>query len=151
MDLCYSAARDILSPAGFITALILVLRLCVGGCLYMAPVCSSWVWINRSTSGRKPWEPNGDISKLYVRQGNEMMSRVAFLAYVAFCRGCHFFIEQPMSSLVRFYGRFIWLCRRVKKVLVTHARAKGVSCLGKISMTILMIRGRIVQATAVCF
>jgi hypothetical protein len=32
---------------GFIAAVMLVLQLCDGGGLWAAPVCSSWVWVNR--------------------------------------------------------------------------------------------------------
>ena len=39
-------AMDFMSPEGFSHALFQVLRLKPGGSMTLAPVCSSWVWVN---------------------------------------------------------------------------------------------------------
>ena len=41
----------------------------------MAPLCSSWVWINRGTSLRCPAVPLGDIHNQGVQIGNEMVAK----------------------------------------------------------------------------
>ena len=43
---------DFTGALGFCYATLLALRLATGGIALAAPVCSTWVWINRSTSGR---------------------------------------------------------------------------------------------------
>ena len=43
---------DFTGALGFCYATLLALRLAPGGIALAAPVCSTWVWINRSTSGR---------------------------------------------------------------------------------------------------
>ncbi|CAE6945969.1 unnamed protein product [Symbiodinium microadriaticum] len=43
--------------------------------LMAAPVCSSWVWINRATNKRSLVCPLGDTSNINVSQANKMVSR----------------------------------------------------------------------------
>ena len=67
--------EDILLAAGFRRALSLVLRLRPGGLLWMAPVCSSWIFLNlRCTQRTKVGGPRfrGNLRYLPVRQGNLM-------------------------------------------------------------------------------
>ena len=49
-DLRHHAALDVCRSAGFALAALSVLRIRIHGILAMGPVCSSWVWINRSSS-----------------------------------------------------------------------------------------------------
>lgn len=57
------------------SALQLVRRLRHQGVLWTAPVCSSWIWISRSSTGRSSANPLGDTSRICVQQGNLMVSR----------------------------------------------------------------------------
>ncbi len=41
-----SIHHNILTASGFVHAAYQVLRTRVGGSLWLAPVCSSWVWVN---------------------------------------------------------------------------------------------------------
>ena len=74
--------------------------------LHFAPVCSSWVWINRSSSGRSVDCPLGDVSQRYVSDANCMVSRVVFLALLATCLNLRFLIEQPASSIMNHHPKF---------------------------------------------
>ena len=50
---------DILGDKGFCYAVLLALKLRPGGFCMLAPVCSSWVFMNRGTSGRSRSSPVG--------------------------------------------------------------------------------------------
>ena len=47
MDITYSAGQDIMSDKGFSLVLQLALRLRWGSVCWLAPPCSSWVWLSR--------------------------------------------------------------------------------------------------------
>jgi hypothetical protein len=70
---------DLCSPVGFLTALFLCMRLKSNGMLWLAPVCSSWVFMNRGTSQRSWWNPLGQDTYESVRQGNLQVSRCMLL------------------------------------------------------------------------
>jgi len=56
-------------------ALQLIRRLRPNTLVWLAPVCSSWVWVNRHTSGRSKAIPTGNPAVPSVQQGNQMTSR----------------------------------------------------------------------------
>ncbi len=97
---------DMNSSVGFALALLLVLAVRPGGLIWMAPVCSSWVFINRSTSMRSALNPCGDRSLPHVADGNLQAPRVALLAWLAAARGCSWVLEQPRSSILWHHPRF---------------------------------------------
>ena len=55
---------------GFLRLLQNCLRICEGGCLHGGPPCSSWIWLNRGTSGRSLANPLGDLNEPSVRRSN---------------------------------------------------------------------------------
>lgn len=72
-NVCSSA---VCPPAGHLSlAMAAVSRLKPGGLLHCAPVCSSWVWISRGSSGRTWYQPLGDTSRKFVKDGNCMAAR----------------------------------------------------------------------------
>ena len=91
---------DILSPKGFVFALILALKCKTRGAFSMlATVCSTWVFLNRATSGRSIWKPLGNENHGSVRAANVMVSRVALLQYVLEAKRVFWLWEQPASSI----------------------------------------------------
>ena len=105
--------EDILLAAGFRRALSLVLRLRPGGLLWMAPVCSSWIFLNlRCTQRTKVGGPRfrGNLRYLPVRQGNLMAEMAAFLFLVAVFRGVHAVVENPPGSMMFNYEIFANAC-----------------------------------------
>ena len=112
---------DLLTDDGFAIALMCVLCLVPGsGLLWMAPVCSSWVYLNRATSQRSPLGIYGNTKLGYVRDANLMVSRCALLIWIARTRGLHWVLEQPSSSIMLYHPRLQELARslRVLKVRV---------------------------------
>ena len=57
MDLRRDARHNVLQPVGFITLLALVMRLRPRGLLWLAPVCSTWVFMSRGSTGRRELRP----------------------------------------------------------------------------------------------
>ena len=101
--------HDFLSSHGFLHALTLAMRLEDGAFTMHAPVCSSWVWINRSVSLRTISFPLGDRSNASVEAGNIMVSRLVLLVLVLLSRGCWVVIEQPLNSVMQYHPRFQWM------------------------------------------
>ena len=92
--------EDILMPEGFAYAMMLLLALEGGGGVWAGIVCSSWIGLNRYTSGRRPWKPLGHIQYVSVRDGNMMAARLAALLIVAEALGLWYVVEQPAGSLL---------------------------------------------------
>jgi len=70
------------------SALQAVRRCLANTLIWMAPVCSSWVWVNRGTSLRNAAVPLGDPNNCGVKQGNEMVAKrlaCPFRGAVALC------------------------------------------------------------------
>ena len=86
---------------GFITAVDKGLRTTASDPFaFFAPKCSSWVWVNRGSSKRSPWEPLGDTSKKWVRRANLMVWRTLLLVMFIICKGGRYMLEQPSSSIM---------------------------------------------------
>ena len=102
-------AHDLCSGAGFVTALIFVLRLKANGFSSWGAVCSSWIWVVRSTSQRSKTNPLGDTSKEFVRIGNQMVARMALLLLVLDASACVWLLEQPASSLMALHPYLAWV------------------------------------------
>ena len=103
----------ILLEAGFRRALSLALRLRPGGLLWMAPVCSSWIFLNlRSTKRTRVGGPRfqGNLKYLPVQQGNRMAEMAAFFFLVAVSRGVQVVIENPATSMMFNYECFANAC-----------------------------------------
>ncbi len=112
---------DICSAQGFAIAVALVLACHQEALVWFAPVCSSWVFINRGTSMRSCICSTGNTELLHVKEGNLMASRVCLLVRLAEARGLSWVIEQPLSSLFHYHKRFqdLVACMAVFK---THVR-----------------------------
>ena len=98
-----NTTEDILLEAGFRKALELVMRVRVGGLVWMAPVCSSWIFLNlKNTKRNKVHGPrfSGNLAYAPVRDGNRMAEMAAFLFAVAVLRGVHAVIENPPGSMI---------------------------------------------------
>lgn len=53
MDLRRDSLHNVLQPIGMLTLLALVMRLRPQGLLWLAPVCSTWVFMSRGSTGRR--------------------------------------------------------------------------------------------------
>jgi len=98
--------QNVLCYKGFCFAMWLACMVDSAGIVFLAPVCSSWVWVCRSGSGRCAAFPLGDTSKRFVRHGNAMVSRTVLLLWILEARGVFWVLEQPLSSLLYLHCRF---------------------------------------------
>ena len=104
-DILRRPEEDITSFSGFRLALDLVLRLRRFGLLHLAPVCSSFGFMNSSRCQRD--EDNrfaGDWSYERVHEGNVMADIAAFFLFVGWARDVHCSMENPIGSTIFKYG-----------------------------------------------
>ena len=93
--------QDVLTKTGFELALELVLRIRAGGLLWMAPVCSSFCWLNAARHKRTSENQFvGDLSYKKVVQGNGGADVAAFLFALAWARGVEVSVENPPGSAI---------------------------------------------------
>jgi hypothetical protein len=95
-----------LSDAGFTRLTSEVCRVRSTGIVILAPVCASWSWMSRSSTGRSLIEPLGSDTSPSAIEGNEMVSRVIMVLKLIIARGCIFVLEQPSGSLMSQHPRF---------------------------------------------
>lgn len=92
---------DFMSDAGIFHAIALARRVKpVTGLQTFATVCSTWVWICRSSTLRSPQNPLGNTSSPAVAEANAMVSRMALLICFLSARFIGWVLEQPASSLM---------------------------------------------------
>ena len=101
--------EDITTKPGFNKALGLVLGLRENGLLWMAPVCSSFCWLNLSNTKRsKENKYRGATHSAVAKEANKMALSAMLLAEVAIERGVQVVIENPPASyLWKFLGTSI--------------------------------------------
>ena len=99
-DILYSQDDNIMSAAGFTKACRLIMHTQAGGMCWVAVVCSSWVWISRSGSGRSSQRAEGDLNIPRIRSANKMAMHSVLLMMLAWRRGPTIFLEQPLSSVL---------------------------------------------------
>ena len=104
-NMTISPSMDLLTPLGFALAVRLVLSLGRGALLWLAPPCSSWVWVNRATSGRSPLNWEGNKGLVYVAEANRFVTRLALLLWIASYKGVVWVAEQPQSSVMAYHKR----------------------------------------------
>ena len=110
-------AEDILTQTGFLNAVRIVLRLRAGGLLWMAPVCSSFLFLNlKNTQRRRASGYMGNSAYLPVKEGNAMARTAAFLMALAKARAVEAVLENPACSLMFKYTPV----RRALKAMKVH-------------------------------
>ena len=104
-------SMDIMTGLGFSTCLSLAL-MCKDGAFSMnAPVCSTWVFMSRSSTGRTSWKPLGNGSDC-VSYANAMVGRMTLLLYVYTALGFFWVVEQPVNSLMEFHPQLAALFKQ---------------------------------------
>ena len=91
--------HDLTADAGFIYALWLVMCLHPDGLCWLATVCSSWIWMSRSSTGRTATTPMG-LPSLSTHSGNTMVARTAALIQLIAAKSAWYGLEQPHQSLM---------------------------------------------------
>ncbi len=124
-DICLDKElMNFIGSVGYLFALRCCLSVLPGALVHFAPVCSSWVWMCRSGSGRSTWNPAGDSRRAFVRDGNLMASRVCLLIELLQAKRCAWLLEQPKGSLFEEHARFRDIVKNhsVHKVTVSLGR-----------------------------
>ena len=98
---------DINSTTGFLRALTYVIGLLPMGLLWLAPPCSSWVFMSRGSTHRTHESPLGNLAFEKVRAANMQVSRVVLLVLMAMLLHNAIWLgEQPLSSLLPLHHRW---------------------------------------------
>jgi hypothetical protein len=125
-----SMLEDMCTSVGFNNAIMQVLRLQQHSLLWAGVPCSSFTWLNRGTSGRNKDNPVGNTAHECVRKGNLCSSRSVLLAMLAFSRNAWWAAENPGSSCILDYPRWIHvflmsLLRKIPAVAVVRCWMAG--------------------------
>ena len=93
------AESNMLSYRGFLNALHLIMRIKPKGLLWLAPPCSSWVYMSSSWHKRgKRNRHRGATRWCDIREANSLGCIVAILVLVASWRQVYYILEQPKGS-----------------------------------------------------
>ena len=114
--------EDMLTPQGFQVALQRVMRLKNGGLLWMAPPCSSWVFMNTKNTKRCRENPLGDTSYKPVADGNLQAEIMIFFFVLALLRTVHPVCEQPVGSQMHSHPLIAHVAQMLKPTFAICAR-----------------------------
>ena len=103
MDREYGKQFDINSDLGFVNTLTTLLQTEVA--VLMAPVCSTFVPVNKGTAMRSLGSPLGNPTHAN-NMANRMMNRVILLMWMMSALGICFIVEQPKGSYLQTMPRF---------------------------------------------
>jgi hypothetical protein len=112
IDVRLNADHDLLTPCGFLVAIVLICSVCKGGLVWLAPPCSTWVWMSRSSTGRH-LDPLGNRDNPNVERQNMLVSRLCYLISLCWHRGVFFVIEQPDSTKMMEHPRLRKLLTKI--------------------------------------
>ena len=85
-DYDHGQKEDVNTDAGFVFGLILCLRIREGGFCWLAPLCSSWVWISSGTTLRSSVFPEGLTGNAACKYGNKMVARIMLYCWICWLR-----------------------------------------------------------------
>lgn len=95
---------DLLTPSGFILAVVLVLKGKARDLItWLGIKCSSFIGLNVGTSGRSPSNPYGNWHFPSVLQSNMLLERSICILTLVSARLGVWGLEQPGSSVLEFY------------------------------------------------
>ncbi len=120
--------QDLLTAKGLRYALLSILFTTKDMDVWAGIVCSSWVWISRSTTKRSkdPEKIWGCEHSASVTQGNGLAIRVVGMCLLTSIIGGHWCVEQPISSLLWSFPPFARLLSFAgAKKTVTYLGAFG--------------------------
>ena len=87
IDVRNSLDQDILSETGRDYSLGCLMKLAPNSLLWMAPECSTWIWLNRVHNQRSLDRPQGELTSSSVHQANQTAAFVARALKLATSRG----------------------------------------------------------------
>jgi hypothetical protein len=90
--------HDARTPVGQAHIVKSSLRVRSWGMFSASPVCSTMVWMSRAHTQRSKENPEGDVTRKDVRDGNAMSEFVTFIFELLGLRLVWWLCEQPVSS-----------------------------------------------------
>lgn len=78
-------------------------------------------FMSRYQSKRTRSNPGGDLTKAFVREGNELCKRAVAVLLVAASFGCYVYLEQPLSSVMEIAEPMKSFAAEIAKFKVTTA------------------------------
>lgn len=115
-DILHGAAQDFNGAIGYITALQWYRLIMSFGWQWFGTVCSTWVFMSRSSVGRSKTDWRGNSTLACVREGNRQVARTALLMTLSYAHGQGFILEQPASSMMLDSGPMAWVCERAHRM-----------------------------------
>ena len=99
-------AHDVICKEGMLHSCQLVRRLRRGGLETLGTVCSSWVFMSRSSTGRYEFAPLGVLPRSAVVEGaNRMVAFMSLIMLWSTALSCSFILEQPATSIMYLHPR----------------------------------------------
>lgn len=114
LDIRMSPDLDILSSTGFLQHIYQLCRVKPGSGFLGAPVCSTFVVVNRGTSRRTRLRPCGEERHQSVREGNWIACRTLILCYIAAALQLWWVVEQPVNSFMQELPAWKFFMKQVK-------------------------------------
>lgn len=115
-DVLYGCEQDFNGSLGFITALQWFRLIVCFGWSWYGTVCSTWVFMSRSSVGRSKTDWRGNTTFACVREGNRQVARTALLMTLSYARGQGFVLEQPQSSMMLDSRPMAWVAERARRM-----------------------------------
>ena len=110
-DILIDGSHDLLTQAGLLEAMKILLRICARGLLWLGTPCQSWIGLSRSFTRRSRIQPEGpppsrcsSTLSAYLKTHNELAHRSALFIITANLLKIFIAIEQPTSSLLFEYA-----------------------------------------------
>ncbi|CAK9002312.1 unnamed protein product [Durusdinium trenchii] len=101
---------------------------------FFAIVCSSYVPVNRHSTGRTLLTPLGNENYIGVRRSNKMTSRTVILIWITILSGGTYLMENPSGSFLAFHPRYVWMLQKLKAIgILTYKTAFWMRKYGSIS------------------
>lgn len=104
---------DMTTDIGFANSLYQAANLKPGAAALAAPVCGSWVFMSRGSTGRSRSRPMGDLTCKSTRLGNLLCARTLVILWLCAAQSVWFVLEQPSSSLMELHCLFQRFIRRI--------------------------------------
>lgn len=124
-DLRLSSLHNFLNPVGFLALLGTIMNMCQGGVLWLAPPCSTWVWMSRASTGRHLNILGFEEESHYIKSQNMLVNRMVYLLVLCIKRGVHFIVEQPASSVMWQHPRMAKFLQRFASRITTIKMQMG--------------------------
>ena len=99
-DIAHGPSEDFCGRVGFINALQYWRRLMAEAWAWLGTVCSTWVFLCLSSTGRSTSVPRGNTRQSCVREGNQQVGRSALVMALQYATKRGWILEQPGTSLM---------------------------------------------------